>query len=57
MMNKNEKILTDYVIKNADCCPFEKHWENNLEKECVGLGENGCNECILRNIEKLITDI
>ncbi len=50
---KIEKLI-DYIINNAECCPFGAIWEDSvLEKECVGLGEVGCGACILRNIEKL----
>lgn len=55
-MGEQEKIwiLIDYIINVLDCCPFEKEWEGSvLEKECVGFGEVGCGECILRNLDKL----
>lgn len=55
MMSDKEKIwiLIDYIINTLDCCPFEDEWENNLEKDCVGLGEVGCGDCIIRNLDKL----
>ncbi len=52
-MTKNEKILLYYIMKIIDYCPFEDEWEDNLEKECVGFRQEGCGDCILRNIDKL----
>lgn len=55
-MAEQEKIwiLIDYIINTLDCCPFEEKWEDSvLEKECVGFGEIGCGECILRHLDKL----
>lgn len=52
-MNYTEKILTNYIIDKIHSCPFEDDCGIDFEKECVGFGEPGCMECILRNIEKL----
>lgn len=54
-MSDTEKIwiLINYIINRIHSCPFEDNCGINFEKECVGFGEVGCGECILRNIEKL----
>lgn len=46
-------ILINYIINKIHSCPFEDECGVNFEKECVGFGEAGCKECILRNIDKL----
>lgn len=46
-------ILVDYILNRIPCCPFEDDCGIDFEKECVGLGEVGCGECIIRNIGKL----
>lgn len=55
MMNDKEKIWTliDYIINKCHSCPFDDESGVDFEKECVGFGEVGCGECILRNIGKL----
>lgn len=54
-MRKKEIIskLLDYIINSIHWCPFDDDADIDFEKECVGLGESGCRECILRNIEQL----
>ena len=54
--NKNIKIidiLINYILKKMRWCPFEDEADIDFEKECVGFREDGCKECILRNIDKL----
>lgn len=45
--------LLDYIINNMHWCPFRDEANIDFEKECVGFGESGCRECILRNIKQL----
>lgn len=52
-MSKNEAILINYIINKIHSCPIDDEADIDFEKECVGLGEVGCGECILRNIDKL----
>lgn len=54
-MTEQEKIwiLIDYIINKCHSCPFDDESGVDFEKECVGFGEIGCGECILRNIGKL----
>lgn len=52
-MNYTEKILTNYIIDRIHSCPFEDDCGIDFEKECAGLGEPGCMECIIKNIDKL----
>ena len=51
--NGTEKILIDYIISNMHWCPFKDETDNNFDNECVGFGEVGCGECILRHLDKL----
>lgn len=46
-------ILIDYILNNIHWCPFKDETDIDFEKECVGFRENGCKECIYRNIDKL----
>lgn len=52
-MNKNESKLLDYILKNNHWCPFEDDVNIDFEKDCVGFRENGCKECIYKNIDQL----
>lgn len=52
-MGDNEKILINYILSGASSCPFADDCGIDFKKECVGLGEVGCGECIHRNIKKL----
>lgn len=45
--------LLDYIANNMHWCPFKDEANIDFEKECVGFGESGCRECILRNINQL----
>ncbi len=54
-MSNTEKIciLVKFIINRIHSCPFEDECGIDFEKECVGFRGPGCDECILRNIEKL----
>ncbi len=54
-MSKREKIwiLIDYIINKIHSCPLSDESNIDFEKECVGFGEVGCGECILRHLDKL----
>ena len=45
--------LLDYIMNSMHWCPFKDEANIDFEKECVGFGETGCRECILRNISQL----
>ena len=45
--------LIQYIFNNLHWCPFKDEANIDFENECVGFRENGCKECILRNIEQL----
>lgn len=54
-MSEQEKIwiLIDYIINKIHSCPFDDESGIDFEKECVGFGEAGCSECILRHLNLL----
>ena len=54
-MSEQEKIwiLVDYIINKIHSCPLSDESNIDFEKECVGFGEVGCGECILRHLDKL----
>ena len=50
---KRETALLDWIFRNAHACPFADSSGIDFESECVGFGQAGCGDCILRNIGKL----
>ena len=54
-MSEQEKIqiLIDYIINTIHFCPLKDESDIDFEKECVGFGEKGCGECILKHLDKL----
>lgn len=53
LREKQVDMLIQYIFNNMHWCPFKDEAKIDFEKECVGFRENGCKECILRNIEQL----
>ncbi len=47
------RILTDYIMNKTHLCPFDDKSGIDFKKECVGFGEAGCGECLLRYLNKL----
>ena len=52
-MNEKERNLIVYILDNIHACPFSDDCGIDFEKECVGIFQEGCKECIFRNAEKL----
>lgn len=52
-MSGKEKMFVDYILNKMHWCPFEDGSGVDFEKECVGFGEDGCEDCIYRNADKL----
>lgn len=50
---KRIRILIDYIINTMHWCPFDDEADIDFENECVGFGEVGCGECIIRHLEEL----
>lgn len=50
--NEKIRILIGYIINKMHSCPFENESVIDFEK-CVGFGESGCGECILRHLDEL----
>ena len=51
-MTEKENKLIDYIMNNMHWCPFKDEADIDFDK-CVGFKENGCKECIYKNIDKL----
>lgn len=54
-VSESEKTstLADFIVNSWHGCPFKDESGVDFDKECVGFRENGCKECLLRNIGKL----
>ncbi len=50
---KDTDGLPEYMIEKMHWCPFKDETEIGFEKECVGFGEPGCKECILKHVAEL----
>lgn len=53
LKEKQIETLIQYIFHNLHWCPFKDEANIDFEKECVGFGESGCKDCILRNFEQL----
>ena len=48
-----ETFLVEFILRHTYSCPLSDDSGINFEKECVGFGNAGCEECILQHAELL----
>lgn len=52
-LKEREELLMDYIMQHTYSCPIKDDADINFEKECVGVEEPGCRECIMRHLKEL----